>query len=610
MNENRLRRLAQWAKTNATECIFPFWTSEYIMDQENGGFYGVVTLDMQRNNSEPRGLTLTGRMLYAFSTAYRVFGDDIYRQRAAYTFHELVTRFYDPEYGGAFTTVTEKGEVLTTDKPNYCEAFLIMGCAAYYHATGDTEALRIAMETFHIMETKVKYAPACYHGNMTRDFQVADGFGFGRKGSKSPFPPDAIVFPHHLCQAYLRLYQATGDPEVGAALRDMVCAVVSSLYDAQYNAEARSQGDVAFTIHEPLGVFANIVPFNYPVELAAHKLAPMLVTGNSVVLLPSSKTPRTAIVIVEQLIKAGVPAKAVSCVTGRGSVIGAAAAADPRVAAVSFTGSTEVGISLAETCAKSLRPVSLELGGNDPLIIFDDCDYALALEEAIGGRIGNAGQTCCASKRFLVQRGIYDRFTSDLADRLTKVKMGNPSDPRVADVTDTVEPNGTNDVPAQLPDGHLRKLDDIVSKGPGVKVRHGAPLPAEIFDHARKNAVRAVGVHMIVIPPDSDAMAVKKPAFFVIYGIGEILKPTGAVLRGVEGRLMNNNQVGVQGYGLFDYIDRRYQRGNNAGAFCLRIAALPVVAAVISRQVGMVGKDFFNDFPVFHELSPFVTAPV
>lgn len=431
MNENRLRRLAQWAKTNATECIFPFWTSEYIMDQENGGFYGVVTLDMQRNNSEPRGLTLTGRMLYAFSMAYRVFGDDIYRQRAAYTFHELVTRFYDPEYGGAFTTVTEKGEVLTTDKPNYCEAFLIMGCAAYYHATGDTEALRIAMETFHIMETKVKYAPACYHGNMTRDFQVADGFGFGRKGSKSPFPPDAIVFPHHLCQAYLRLYQATGDPEVGAALRDMVCAVVSSLYDAQYNAEARSQGDVAFTIHEPLGVFANIVPFNYPVELAAHKLAPMLVTGNSVVLLPSSKTPRTAIVIVEQLIKAGVPAKAVSCVTGRGSVIDAAAAADPRVAAVSFTGSTEVGISLAETCAKSLRPVSLELGGNDPLIIFDDCDYALALEEAIGGRIGNAGQTCCASKRFLVQRGIYDRFTSDLADRLAKVKMGNPSDPTV-----------------------------------------------------------------------------------------------------------------------------------------------------------------------------------
>lgn len=235
MNENRLKKLHKWAETNATSCIFPFWTREYIMDQENGGFYSVVTLDMQRSNSEPRGLTLTGRMLYAFSSAYRVFGDEIYRQRAEYTFRELISRFYDREYGGAFTTVTEKGEVLTTDKPNYCEAFLIMGCAAYYHATGDQEALRIAMESFRIMETKAKFAPACYYGNMTRNFQPTEGFGFGRKGMESPFPPDAIMFPHHLCQAYLQLYQATGDPEVGSALRDMVSFIANSLYDSQYH---------------------------------------------------------------------------------------------------------------------------------------------------------------------------------------------------------------------------------------------------------------------------------------------------------------------------------------------------------------------------------------
>lgn len=197
-----------------------------------------------------------------------------------------------------------------------------------------------------------------------------------------------------------------------------------------YNGEPRSQGDVAFTIHEPLGVFANIVPFNYPCELAAHKLAPMLVTGNSVVLMPSSKTPRSAIMIVKLLYDAGVPVKAVCCLTGRGSLVGAAAAKDPRVAAVSFTGSTEVGISLAESCAKSLRPVSLELGGNDPLIIFDDADYEKALEETIAGRIGNAGQTCCASKRFLIQRGIFDRFAADLSARLAKVIVGDPSDPK------------------------------------------------------------------------------------------------------------------------------------------------------------------------------------
>lgn len=234
MNENQLEKLYRWARSNAQECIFPFWTSEYIMDRENGGFYGVVTLDMQRSNREPRGLTLTGRMLYAFSTAYRVLGDEIYRRRAEYTFRELISRFYDREFGGAFTTVTEKGVVLSTEKPNYCEAFLIMGCAAYHHATGDPEALRIAMETFRIMETRVKYAPACYHGNMNRDFTPAEGFGFGRKGVKSPFPEDAVMFPHHLCQAYLRLYQATGDPEVGAALREMIAFAADTLYDKQY----------------------------------------------------------------------------------------------------------------------------------------------------------------------------------------------------------------------------------------------------------------------------------------------------------------------------------------------------------------------------------------
>ena len=195
-----------------------------------------------------------------------------------------------------------------------------------------------------------------------------------------------------------------------------------------YNAESRSVGDVVFTIHEPLGVFANIVPFNYPYELAAHKAAPMLVTGNSVVLMPSSKTPRSAIIMVELLHKAGVPAKAICCLTGPGSVLGAAAAEDSRVAAVSFTGSTKVGLSLAEKCAKYLRPISLELGGNDPLIIFDDCDFDLAVSEAIGGRIGNAGQTCCASKRFIVQNGIKEKFVNELIKRLSSVKMGNPGD--------------------------------------------------------------------------------------------------------------------------------------------------------------------------------------
>ncbi len=274
-----------------------------------------------------------------------------------------------------------------------------------------------------------------------------------------------------------------------------------------YNGEPRSQGDVAFTIHEPLGVFANIVPFNYPVELAAHKLAPMLVTGNSVVLMPSGKTPRSAVVLVELLHEAGAPVNAVSCVTGRGSVIGAAAAGDSRVAAVSFTGSTEVGISLADTCAKALRPVSLELGGNDPLIIFDDCDFELALSEAVNGRVGNAGQTCCASKRFIVQRGIYRRFVSELAERLSKLKVGDPLDPTV-ELGPCVRESSARDVEEQI-NHTIRQGGRLVCGGK----RNGAFVEPTVIEAAKDTDIardmEVFGPVWPVIPFDTEEEALE-----------------------------------------------------------------------------------------------------
>lgn len=227
--------------------------------------------------------------------------------------------------------------------------------------------------------------------------------------------------------------QARTEVAANAAIFRIYASAANTFYGhtLPYNAEERSQGDIAFTIHEPLGVFACIVPFNYPFELAAHKTAPMLVTGNSVVLKPASNTPRSALILCELLLEAGLPANAIHCLTGAGGKVGNWMASDKRVAAVSFTGSTSVGLDLAKTCACDLRRVSLELGGNDPLIIFDDCDFEKAISETISGRIGNAGQTCCASKRFIVQNGIREKFTAELVKRLSAVKMGDPSDPTV-----------------------------------------------------------------------------------------------------------------------------------------------------------------------------------
>lgn len=245
--------------------------------------------------------------------------------------------------------------------------------------------------------------------------------------------------------------QCRVEVEANAAIFRIYASAANTFYGhtLPLNAEERSQGDLAFTTHEPLGVFSCIVPFNYPFELAAHKTAPMLAAGNSVVLKPASNTPRSALILCELLLQAGLPKNAIACLTGAGGKMGDWLTTDPRIAAVSFTGSTRVGIELAKNCACGLRRVSLELGGNDPLLIFDDCDLELALREAIGGRIGNAGQTCCASKRFLVQNGVRAAFTKELVRRLEGVKMGDPSDPTV-DMGPLVSEQAAREVERQI----------------------------------------------------------------------------------------------------------------------------------------------------------------
>ena len=231
--DKRLQSLHDWAENNAKHCIFPFWCSDFIRDKENGGFYSRVTLDMQRDNTEPRGLTLAGRMVYAFSTAYRVFGGDIYAESARYAYADLKQRFYDPEYGGAFTSVSAKGEVLSDGKPLYCEAFWIMGCAAYGWAFGDEAALDLAMECAEKIESLGKWAPASYYNNTNRDWSSAEGMGLG-KGHDLYFPEGAVMFPHHLCQAYVQLYLARPDPRIRESLRQMMQFILTRLYDPQY----------------------------------------------------------------------------------------------------------------------------------------------------------------------------------------------------------------------------------------------------------------------------------------------------------------------------------------------------------------------------------------
>lgn len=193
--------------------------------------------------------------------------------------------------------------------------------------------------------------------------------------------------------------------------------------------QTSSPHDVVFTVREPIGVSVCLLPFNYPIDLFGHKIAPALVAGNAVIIKPPTDCPLTILRMVELLHKSGVPENVVQCITGRGRTIGDLLTGDPRVQIVSMTGSTATGIHIYETAARNLARVYLELGGNDAVIVCEDADLDLAVREVIGGRMGNMGQTCCGSKRFIVQKTVADAFADRLETALKQVTIGDPMDP-------------------------------------------------------------------------------------------------------------------------------------------------------------------------------------
>lgn len=191
--------------------------------------------------------------------------------------------------------------------------------------------------------------------------------------------------------------------------------------------EAGNDKTLQFTLREPMGVVAAIIPFNFPCDLFDQKVAPALLAGNTVVVKPPHQNPLTLIKLVELLHLAGVPKNVIHIVTGEGAKSGNALASHPLVHKITFTGSTPVGIKTYQNAASHLAHISLELGGNDAFIVLNDADLNLAVEEMVWGRMYNNGQVCCASKRFLVQKDIVDKFVAKAKARLAKLVVGDPA---------------------------------------------------------------------------------------------------------------------------------------------------------------------------------------
>ncbi|MCW2855571.1 MAG: aldehyde dehydrogenase [Marmoricola sp.] len=188
-------------------------------------------------------------------------------------------------------------------------------------------------------------------------------------------------------------------------------------------------GGIDLTFHEPLGVVAIIVPWNFPMPIAGWGFVPALAAGNTVVLKPAELTPLTAIRLGELALEAGLPPGVFTVIPGKGSVVGERFVTHPLVQKVCFTGSTEVGKQIMRGCADQVKKVTLELGGKSANIVFADADIAKAAATAPYAVFDNAGQDCCARSRILVQRSAYDEFLGRLETAVGAMKVIDPADP-------------------------------------------------------------------------------------------------------------------------------------------------------------------------------------
>ncbi|MCB1540184.1 MAG: aldehyde dehydrogenase family protein [Rhodoblastus sp.] len=186
-------------------------------------------------------------------------------------------------------------------------------------------------------------------------------------------------------------------------------------------------GFSVMTFYEPHGVTGHIVPWNYPLQMTGRSVAPSLAMGNSIVLKPAEDTSLTALALARLAEEAGFPAGVFNVVTGLGEEAGAALTAHPGIGHVSFTGSREVGVLVQTAAAKNTIPVTLELGGKSPQVVFADADFAAAGTTIVRGITQNAGQTCSAGSRVLIEDSVYDKFTGVLAEGFRALRVGSGS---------------------------------------------------------------------------------------------------------------------------------------------------------------------------------------